>query len=159
MTEGHWRWDDGYRLVADYPYALDIFFAVRDVIVLKKLTDDWERVSYNDASTSRSMGPYCDGAELKAKLAPHQSGYAYYWLERVRLPLEVLKIAGLIRWRKRRDGPQGYGCDEHFFLTDNAIDLCSKYKDRHDLRAFLASLIDRHVAGHETRLSRMNDFA
>lgn len=109
--ERHWTFEKNARM----------FMVIKDVAVLKKLSGD-------------PAWAFANGDELMNNLEPGWTGYSYFRLESYRKALERLKEAELIVFRKRVEGPYGYGDDEQFWLSPRGIRLVEDHKGNEALK-------------------------
>lgn len=86
--------------------ALDVFMAIKDRCVYKKLSGAEDNMMAN-------------GQEIREAVTGETHSYASYWLQRpeVRNAFKQLEDAGLIIKKMRNTAPYGYGDDEQYWLS------------------------------------------
>ena len=115
--------------------AVEFFLAVRDVTIANKLgdvRDHW----------GRSLVGVANGQQIMNIMEPQRQSFAFYWLETRRDDIKLLNEVVLIGQSRRHVGPLGYGDDEEFFLTVDALRLIEG-RNRDEIRHAAIRYINR----------------
>jgi hypothetical protein len=103
----------------------DVFLALYNAEIINRLSDDG----------------IVAGDQLIEQLYPKYKGIAYYKLEEIRIELHTLDVLGLIRQGRLSTVCKGYGDDEGFYITEEALQLISNKKER-----LIRNIINYHVS-------------
>jgi len=99
--------------------AVDLFMAIRKITMLNRIQRE------------RGAGISADGRQLQLLVCPSWHGFAFYWLgqDHIKKALDLLVNSGLVIKDRKNSGPQGYGCDQLYTLTNVAYDAIRLSKD------------------------------